>query len=383
MQHNKSAVHSRPAITPARDSLHVAVIGPSPHPVREPFAGGLEALVWHLVAALRARGHVVTLFAAEGSDGADTHHVLPGVGWQPSRSSSSINSAPPDTSFMNNHHRHLELLMALRGPRGERFDIVHNHSLHYLPLAMAPLLPQPMLTTLHTPPTPWLESAIRASPGTPSAFAAVSAFVGRQWSVAGTPEVVLNGVDVTTWPEGPGGDDLVWSGRINPEKAPHLAVEVARLLGRRLVLAGPVSDLNYFEGQIKPALSESVTYAGHLASADLAALIGSSAAALVTPVWDEPFGLVVAEALACGTPVVAFRRGGIPEIIASKVLGELVAPGNASAMAGAVERVALLDRRRIRRYAVAHLSLTSMITKYERCYDRLVSTATKVHDLPA
>ncbi|MEO9152772.1 MAG: hypothetical protein ABI243_10260, partial [Lapillicoccus sp.] len=93
---------------PLRDPLRIAVIGPSRHPVSEPFAGGLEALVWHLVAGLRARGHDVTLFAAEGSDGADPRHVFPSVGWQPSRAAQGDTSMP-ETSFMSNHHSHLEL----------------------------------------------------------------------------------------------------------------------------------------------------------------------------------------------------------------------------------------------------------------------------------
>lgn len=371
-------------VVPARvrDPLQIAVIGPSRYPVREPFAGGLEALVWHLVDGLRARGHDVTLFAAEGSDGADARHVFPSSGWQPSRSARG-DSSMPERSFMSNHHTHLELLMALSGPLADHFDVVHNHSLHYLPVAMAPLLSQPMLTTLHTPPTPWLESAMRSAAGNPSSFAAVSGFVAQQWSGAGAPEVILNGVDVGTWREGPGGDDLVWSGRIVPEKAPHLAVEAARRAGQRLVLAGPVTDADYFEERIRPALGTDITYAGHLASGDLAALIGSSGAALVTPVWDEPFGLVVAEALACGTPVIAFRRGGIPEIVSSRSLGELVVPGNTEAMAAAVSRVVRLDRARIREHAVTHLSRTSMITAYERSYDRLLRESVEEDSLLA
>lgn len=377
-----SAAHRVVVPARVRDPLQIAVIGPSRYPVSEPFAGGLEALVWHLVAGLRARGHNVTLFAAEGSDGADARHVLPSSGWQPSRAARG-DSSMPETSFMSNHHSHLELLMAICGPLADRFDVVHNHSLHYLPVAMAPLLSQPMLTTLHTPPTPWLESAMRSAAGTPSAFAAVSAFVAQQWTGADTPEVILNGVDVGTWREGPGGEDLVWSGRIVPDKAPHLAIEAARLTGRRLVLAGPVTDPDYFAELIRPELGTDVTYAGHLASADLVGLIGSSAAALVTPVWDEPFGLVVAEALACGTPVVAFRRGGIPEIVSTRSLGELVTPGNTAMMAAAVSRVVRLDRGRIREHAVAHLSRTSMITAYERCYEGLLRESTAEDSLLA
>ena len=104
--------------------------------------------------------------------------------------------------------------------------------------------------------------------------------------------------------------------------------------------------------------------------------MGASAGALVTPVWDEPYGLVVAEALACGTPVVAFDRGGISEVLTDPAVGSLVEPGDVVAMADAVRRTVLLDRDEVRSYAERYLSLDRMVTRYERLYARLRSGAT-------
>lgn len=363
--------------------LRIAVIGTSRYPIRQPFAGGLEALVWQLVGRLRSRGHDVTLFAGEGSDGVDgefAEYVFPSRGWEASRTAAGDQSMP-ERAFMSDHHAYLRLLMALAGPLANRFDVIHNHSLHHLPVAMAPLLHTPMLTTLHTPPTPWLESAIQAAPQTtrgPGSFAAVSAFIAQQWRVlrpfAG-PDVVSNGVDLTSWVAGQGGEMLSWSGRIVPEKAPHLAIDAARKAGMPLVIAGPLSDLRYFEQAIRPRLGLDVRYAGHLAVPELAQLVGSSAAVLVTPLWDEPYGLVVAESLACGTPVVAFDRGGIPEVVADSSLGALVPPGDVAAMAAAVGDVVDLDRVAVREHAERYLSVDRMVTKYEKAYQRLTSTS--------
>jgi glycosyltransferase involved in cell wall biosynthesis len=368
------------------------VIAPSRYPVRQPYAGGLEALVGQLVARLRKRGHQVTFFASEGSEHGDPEYAFPTDPWSPSEQAVQDVSMP-SAGFMRDHHSHLRLMMALAGPLAGSYDVVHNHSLHHLPVAMAPLLPSTVLTTLHTPPTPWIESAIDAAPGSGALrFAAVSHFVAGQWETAtrhGCPHVVHNGVDLEAWRPGPGGGPLVWFGRMVPEKAPHLAVQVAERLGQRLVLAGPVGDTDYFEQAVRPTLGRDVEYAGHLAVPDLSRLVGSASTALVTPVWDEPYGLVVAEAMACGTPVAAFARGGIPEVVGSVLEGEdlsaeyvmttagaLVRPGDVEAMAKAVVALDGTDRDATRQFAERTLSIDLTVTRYERHYRRLLSEPT-------
>lgn len=119
---------------------------------------------------------------------------------------------------MDDHHAYLTLMMRLVDAH-DGFDVIHNQSLHYLPVAMAPALSTPMLTTVHTPPTPWLESAINVSGGKGTRFAAVSQHTARSW-VDCVPDIALvpNGIDVRRWPLGEGGGPLVWFGRITPEK---------------------------------------------------------------------------------------------------------------------------------------------------------------------
>lgn len=350
-------------------SLRIAVIASSRHPIAEPFAGGLEAHVWHLTRALTAAGHDVTLFAGPGSDvgpGVDVMHVNI---FEPSAVARSDVSMPPETA-MRDHHAYLSLMLELTADP-TRFDLIHNHSLHYLPIAMAPALNTPMVTTLHTPPTPWLESAMTMSPN--PRCVAVSGHTARLWEhVLGSTPVLRNGVRIGHWPEGPGGDDLVWFGRLVPEKGPHLAIEAARLAGKSLRLAGPRSDEDYFTTMIAPHLDDQIRYVGHLGQAALAELVGSSAATLVTPMWDEPYGLVVAESLACGTPVASFDRGGIPEIVGDDA-GILVPPGDVAALASAALAVGGYDRRVVRRRAVTHCSEDAMVEQYQLLYSDMVA----------
>ncbi|WP_428341084.1 glycosyltransferase family 4 protein [Mycobacterium sp.] len=361
-----------------KSALRIALIASSRFPISQPFAGGLEAHVWHLARALAGLGHAVSVFAAPGSDKdleCQTLVVRPLDMSAAARSDASM----PAATFMADHHAYLTLMLQLSGSAGDDFDIVHNHSLHYLPVAMASLLSVPMLTTVHTPPTPWLESAIDASVGLKTRFAAVSCHTAAEWfATLGPITVVPNGIDSSRWPLGPGGGPLVWFGRMTAEKAPHLAIAAARQAGRSLVLAGPISDPTYFAAEVAPHIGGEVRYVGHLDQDQLARLVGQSAAALVTPMWDEPYGLVLAEAMCCGTPVVAFNRGGIPEFVAPQA-GRLVAPGDTAAMAQAVEQAVQLPRKHVREHALRHCSSEAMVRTYLDLYREMIDAKFK-HD---
>ncbi|MFD5721546.1 glycosyltransferase family 4 protein [Streptomyces sp. NPDC127036] len=360
----------RPAPPPVRAPLRIALIASARHPIRDPFAGGLEAHTWTLSKALRARGHEVTVFAGPGSD-PDLGVVE--IPLSPVRISEAARRDPSMVAshWVQDHHAYLQLMLDLaHGPA--RYDIVHNNSLHYLPVAMAAALSTPVVTTLHTPPTPWLESAIQAA-HSPVHFSAVSDHTATAWRhVVPSATVVRNGIDTQRWQPGPGGEELVWSGRIVPEKGTHLAIEAAQIAGRKLRIAGPIGDSEYFENCIRPHLGRSITYAGHLPQPELRDLVGSSAAAVVTPCWDEPYGLVIAEALACGTPVCGFARGALPEIVTADC-ARLVPPGDCMALAKVIEPTIGLSRTAARNHAEAFCSMDVMTRSYEHFYHAVAS----------
>ncbi|MET9463897.1 glycosyltransferase [Streptomyces sp. NPDC006544] len=351
--------------------LRIALIASARFPITEPFAGGLEAHTWGLAHALHHRGHHVALFAAPGSDPALGARELPvrtAVLSAEARSDGSM----PGRTWMQEHHAYLGLMLDLARDGEHRFDIVHNNSLHYLPVAMASALRVPVVTTLHTPPTPWLESAIQTHDACPVTFTAVSEFTASAWkATVPAARVVRNGIDTGFWKPGPGGDGLVWSGRLVPEKGPHLAIEAARRAGVPLKLAGPVADRAYYEERIEPLLGEGARYVGHLDRRGLAELLGAAGAALVTPCWDEPYGLVVAEALACGTPVCGFDRGALAEILTPDC-GLLAPAGDVEALARLIPRTMGLDRRAARRRAERFCSLDRTADAYTALYQEVM-----------
>ncbi|RYJ01978.1 MAG: glycosyltransferase, partial [Actinomycetales bacterium] len=155
---------------------------------------------------------------------------------------------------------------------------------------------------------------------------------------------------------------------------PHLAVRAARSAGLPIVLAGPVLDPGYFRDEVRPLLGSDATCAGHLGGSALVDLVGSASVLAVSPVWDEPFGLVAAEALSCGTPVAAFGRGGLTEIVSPDV-GRLADVDDVDALAAAIVDARRLDRRAARDHAVRRLGLDAMVGQYERVYDQSTARA--------
>lgn len=347
--------------------MRVCVIASSRFPIAEPFAGGLEAWTHALVTKLHRRGHDVTLFAGPGSDPGLPVTTLAVPDWHPSRHSLDDVHSPP-VVFMHEHHAYLSLMLGL-GRREAPYDVVHNSSLHHLPVAMASALTAPMVTTLHTPPVPWLESAI-ALTERPGTFVAVSEVTARAWAPVVPAAVIRNGVDTDVFRPGPGGGPAVWTGRMVREKAPHEAIDAARAAGVELVLAGPLSDPAYVAAEVEPRLGDGCTYVGHLRRDELARLLATASVAVVTPAWDEPYGLVAAEAMACGTPVAAYARGALAELVPSTA-GELCRPGDVAGLAAAIELAAACDRAEVRAHAERHCSLDRMVDEYELLYASL------------
>lgn len=347
--------------------LRIALIASARFPICEPFAGGLEAHTWALAHRLRQRGHDVTIFAGSGCDPALQVDEMV-ADWLKISAAARADVSMTAETWLEEHHAYLSLMLKLS--RGTDFDVVHNNSLHHLPIAMAAVVSAPMVTTLHTPPTPWLESAIQTGP-CPVVFVAVSEHTAGAWRHALSARVILNGVDTYRWPLGTGGGNAIWFGRLVPEKGPDLAIRAARLAGVALDLVGPAPDLNFFAAKIAPELGRGIRYLGHLDHAVLAQQVGAASISLVTPRWDEPYGLVAAESLSCGTPIAGFDRGAIGEVTDGSCAA-LVDGDDVHGLAEALSRACGLRRSDARKRALLHCSLDRMVDNYESLYRELV-----------
>jgi glycosyltransferase involved in cell wall biosynthesis len=340
--------------------MKIAILAPLRFPIAEPFAGGLEIHTHLLARGLVKRGHEVRLFAHP--DSSSEFEVVP----------CPVNE---NAGFLTYSRA---IRAAVREIAAGDFDVVHNNSIHFLPPMLAQDLPFPMVTTLHTPPykshrlTARLTRRLRNH-----SYASISHFLGGQWAhLIKDYTVVHNGIDLMSWPFSATAEakTAVWYGRFTPEKGAEFAIKAARAAGYRLKLAGPVYDQQYFDEKVAPLLDEEVAYVGHLSQGELAALVGRSAAGLVTSVWDEPFGLAYVEMLACGTPVAGFRSGAAGEIVTEET-GTLVDKYDVQALAqvlGEVERSK--DRRACRQRAEAAFPISSMIDQYLEIYASLASS---------
>ncbi|MDQ1512740.1 MAG: hypothetical protein QOC59_582 [Microbacteriaceae bacterium] len=259
--------------------------------------------------------------------------------------------------------------------RSAEFDLIHNQ-LDWLPLAFAAGFRAPMVTTVHGFSGPAILPAYSAAG---SAFVSISD-ADRSPALEYTA-TIHHGVDFAELPFGETpGDDLIVFGRIHPDKGIADAIEIARQAGRRLVICGIVQDREYFAERIEPHLDDDrVVYLGSVGREDRARLLGSAAVLLHPIHFPEPFGLSVVEGMACGTPVVAYALGSMPEVVDDGVTGFAVE--DLAAAVRAVERAAALPRDAVRRRAAERFGVDRMVTEYLAVYDRVLATTRRSHPL--
>jgi glycosyltransferase involved in cell wall biosynthesis len=340
--------------------MYVAIIADPRIPVPPPLYGGIERIVDMLVRGLVGRGHRVTLFAHGDSD-VPCRHVAYG-GTDPQRALDTVRNTLSVSRLIL-----------------QRPDVVHNFGrLAYL----GPLLPLDIPTIMSYQrgvPVSRVRTAARLASNGSFVVTGCSDHITDQVRPHVPAETVYNGVPMDTYEFRAVVDDdapLVFLGRIAEIKGAHTAVEVARRTGRTLVIAGNVPEgkaaQRYFQERIEPHVDGGqIRYVGPVNDEEKNELLGRAAAFLMPIEWEEPFGIVMAEAMACGTPVIGIRRGSVPEVVEDGVTG-FVGDTVEDLVVG-VERVGELSRRATRERCERLFSDRAIVDAYESLYERMIA----------
>jgi len=337
--------------------MRIGLIAPPWVPVPPTRYGGIEAIIDRLARGLVRAGHEV-LLAAAGNSTCPVPRI-PGTG-------DAVEGAPVCCD-VNTELRHVLMSYAAM----TKVDVIHDHT------TAGPLLHRwdgsaPVVTTFHGPFDPMMAPIYRAYRGVSTI--AISHHQASTALGATVTRVIHHGIDVADVPEGKGdGGYASFLGRMSPEKGPREAALVARAAGVPLKMAAKLrepAERQYFEAEVKPLLCSDVEYLGELGEHDKLALLGGSFA-LVNPIqWSEPFGLVMIEALATGTPVVATPRGSAPEIIEDGVTGYL--RRDQEGLAKALLHAADLDRAQCRAAACQRFDSDAMVRNHLQLYADLL-----------
>jgi glycosyltransferase involved in cell wall biosynthesis len=333
--------------------VRIALLGPVAWRTPPRAYGPWERITGLLAEGLVARGLDVTLFATLDS-----------------MTSASLDGVCPrgyaeDVTMDGRVWEALHVSHALA--RSAEFDLVHNH-LDWLPLAFAAHCRAPLLTTVHGFSGAGIVPAYTRAAG--SSFVSISDSDRR--SGIDYTATVHHGVDVDELPPGDGGGRLVVLGRIHPDKGVHTAIETARRAGLPLTICGIVQDERYFAERVAPHIDgDRVVFLGPVGPKRRAEVLGTATALLHLIGFDEPFGLSVVESMICGTPVIAFDRGSMPEIVDEGATGFLVR--TVEQAVAAVGRAADIDRAGCRARAAARFDAGRMVEEYLDIYDTLIN----------
>lgn len=343
--------------------MRIAQVAPLTESVPPKLYGGTERVISWLTEALVELGHDLTLFAS--GDSVTRARLEPG--WPRAL---RLDGAVRDANAL-----HMAMLEAV-AQRADEFDLIHFH-LDYYPFSLFSRLSTPFVTTLHGRlDLPEHRPVFEAFPNAP----VISISESQRGLLPSAPwaGTVLHGL-----PEGllrPAGAEpsyLAFLGRISPEKGLPQAIRVARDSGMPLKIAAKVdrADIDYFNDEIRPLLNQpGIDFIGEISDAEKSAFLSGAIALLTLIDWPEPFGLVMIEAMACGTPVIAFRRGAVPEIIEDGVNGFIVA--DEAEAVSAVPKVQRLSRAGVRARFLERFTSQRMAEDYLRIYAELVDVGT-------
>jgi glycosyltransferase involved in cell wall biosynthesis len=334
--------------------MHIAMLSPIAWRTPPRHYGPWESVASLLTEGLVARGHDVTLFATADSQTSGRLHAVCPRGYE------------EDRSLMPKVWECLHISELFE--QGDHYDVIHNH-FDFLPLTYSSLTTTPVVTTIHG----------FSSPGIVPVY---KKYNGRTFYVSISDadrcpdldyiKTIHHGIDLKLFDFQPDPDDyLLFFGRIHQDKGTREALNIAEACGKKLILAGIIQDQAYFDQYVAAHIdNDRAIYLGSVGPAERNRLLGKARALLHPIQFDEPFGLSVIESMACGTPVIAFDRGSMPELIENGTSGFLV--NTVDEAVAAVARIQEIDRARCRRHVERHFTVERMIHEYIHVYEMIL-----------
>ncbi len=346
--------------------LRIAQVGPVATSVPPPRSSSVELMTALLTDGLVARGHDVTLFATGTSRTTASLHATFPRGY-----AEDLSLWPWEACELFN--------VAAAVERAADFDLVHCQAMYWpMALAFSRLCATPLVQTLHHDPDPSEVALWARYPAAP--FVAISAYQASRLAGLHVAGVVHHGLDPAAFPVRAQPDDYVlFLGRFTEGKGVLQAIDVATRAGVRLVLAAAEND--YYDAHVRPLVDgRQVVFAGEVDHAGKVALLGGARALLYPVQADEPFGLVLIEAMACGTPVAALDRGAVREIVDDGVSGGVFA--SLEALLEGLPRVLAMDRGQVRRRFEDRFDVARMVEGYEAVYHQVLAREDGVRSVP-
>lgn len=365
--------------------MRIALVAPLVSPIAQPYIGGAQALLADLALGLRKRGHKVTLFARAGSqiEGVQVENIAVPESVRPAAFFPSSSERIPNASFFTQANLFVEIFLQIQR-RSYEFDLVHIHAFDWPAYMCSALLREiPVLHTLHLNAlVPEINQMLHTldKQGHPLTLIAVSQSCARSYADF-TPidHIVHNGLNIRAIPfraQTTNNAPLLFAGRIAPEKGVEAAIEIAEKAASTLIIAGGIYDQDYYQQKIAPRVAQAnarIIYLGQIEREEVWNIMSEAAGLLCPIAWDEPFGLTTIEAMATGTPVIAFRRGAMAEIINHGHTGFLIEPDDCTEAAAMVPHLREISRIRCRKHVEGNFTIDRMIGDYELIYRKAMA----------
>jgi len=326
------------------------------------------------------RGHSVDFYAPEDSKANVTRMINCGLkplnqdGGHPILKLPNVGGAEQNKIF-NLWDQYLLAQMFKEAEKGN-YDILHIHPVdRALPLALSHSK-VPVVYTLHDPICPWRAEIFKIFASPNQFYVSISDSQRLPAPHLNYISTVYNGVRLDEFPFSDKHDDhLLFVGRLHPEKGVAEAVQAALKADERLIIVGPPVTGEYWDTKVKPFIGDKIEYVGYVPREELFKYYQKAKAVLVPIMWEEPFGLIMTEAMACGAPIVAFRRGSVPEIIEDGRNGFIV--NNVDEMAEAIKKVDTISRKECRRTVEEKFAIEKMVDGYEAAFEKIITSFKK------